>query len=100
MLTLYTRSGCPFCERVLDRVAELKLKIEEKNIGDDKIAAELISLGGKRMAPFLVDSEKEVQMYESVDIIKYLNQYYNPEGIEGDTDDNKDNRSNSCTLEY
>ena len=33
-------------------------------------------LGGKTQVPFLVDPEKGVQMYESSDIIAYLDENY------------------------
>ena len=32
----------------------------------------LIQLGGKRQVPFLVDNDRNIQMYESADIIEYL----------------------------
>lgn len=72
MLTLYVKTGCPYCARVLRAVQELDLIIEEKNIGDPKIAAELIARGGKRQVPYLVDDEHKVEMYESEDIAAYL----------------------------
>lgn len=72
MLTLYVKTGCPFCRKVLDTGAELGLTFEEKNIADDAVAAELIARGGKRQVPYLVDSEHGVEMYESGDINAYL----------------------------
>lgn len=32
----------------------------------------LIKMGGKRQVPFLVDTDRNIQMYESNDIIEYL----------------------------
>jgi glutathione S-transferase len=32
----------------------------------------LIQIGGKRQVPFLVDTDRNIQMYESNDIIEYL----------------------------
>jgi glutaredoxin len=72
MLTLYVKTGCPFCHKVLVAGAELGITFEEKNIADDIVAAELIARGGKRQVPYLVDSERGVEMYESDDIIEYL----------------------------
>jgi glutaredoxin 2 len=37
---------------------------------------ELIKLGGKEQVPFLVDTEKNVKMYESEDIINYVRENY------------------------
>lgn len=76
MLTLYTKTGCPYCHRVLDVAKELGIVFEEKNIANDAVAAELIKRGGKRQVPYLVDSEKGIEMYESGDIDVYLREHY------------------------
>lgn len=76
MLTLYIKTGCPFCQKVLATGAELGISFEEKNIADDAVAAELISRSGKRQVPYLVDSERGVEMYESDDIVAYLRAHY------------------------
>lgn len=72
MLTLYVKTGCPFCEKVLATGGELGISFDQKNIAEPNIAEELIARGGKRQVPYLVDSEKGVEMYESNDIIAYL----------------------------
>lgn len=76
MLTLYVKTGCPFCHRVLVAGEELGIKFEEKNIADDAVATELVARGGKRQVPYLVDSERSVEMYESDDIVEYLMKHY------------------------
>lgn len=76
MLTLYVKTGCPFCHRVLVAGEELGITFEEKNIADDAVAAELILRGGKRQVPYLVDTDRAVEMYESDDIIEYLKEHY------------------------
>ncbi len=76
MLTLYVKTGCPFCAMVLHKLDELELAYEEKDIGDASVADELIARGGKRMVPYLVDSDAEVEMYESADIVTYLDRLY------------------------
>ncbi len=76
MLTLYVRTGCPFCHKVLDTVAELDVDVEQKNIADQSIADELVALGGKRQVPYLVDSDRGVALYESMDIDSYLRSQY------------------------
>lgn len=76
MLTLYREIGCPYCAKVLRAVDDLGIHIEEKNIADEGVVEELISLGGKRQVPFLVDSERGVSMYESGDIIAYFEKHY------------------------
>lgn len=76
MLTLYVKTGCPFCHKVLAAGEELGISFEEKNIADDAVAAELVARGGKRQVPYLVDSERNVEMYESADIAAYLREHY------------------------
>ena len=72
MRTLYVKTGCPFCHKVLEAGKELGISFDEKNIADDAVAAELVSRGGKRQVPYLVDEEHGVEMYESDDIVAYL----------------------------
>ena len=76
MLTMYVKTGCPYCAMALAKVDELGLQVEEKNIADDAIAAELIERGGQRMVPYLVDTENNVEMYESADIVAHLEKHY------------------------
>ena len=72
MLILYVKTFCPYCEKVLVRAKELGIEIEEQNISQAQYLDELIEKGGKIQVPFLVDKEKDVSMYESYDIISYL----------------------------
>lgn len=80
MLTLYVRDGCAYCTVVLHALEELGLQFEEKEISDDAIAQELIDIGGMQQVPFLLDSEKEIGMYESADIVEYLRKTYGKDG--------------------
>jgi glutaredoxin len=72
MLALYMRPTCPYCHHVNDVIAELGLPVEERDIANPERAQELLSRGGKRQVPYLVDAEHGVEMYESRDIISYL----------------------------
>ena len=76
MLTLYVKTGCPFCHKVLVAGEELGISFEQKNIADDAVAAELVARGGERQVPYLVDSDRGVEMYESDDIVAYLQEHY------------------------
>ncbi len=76
MLTLYVKTGCPFCAKVLHAGEELKVSFTEKNIADSNIASELIERGGKRQVPYLIDDGNDTEMYESDAIINYLNEQY------------------------
>ena len=79
MLTLYVKTGCPYCHVVFGAAKELGISFEEKNIADDAVAAELAARGGKRQVPYLVDSDRDVEMYESADIVVYLRKHYGHE---------------------
>ena len=76
MLTLYVLDGCPFCAIVLNFAKENKIDLEIKNISEGNIEKELLDVGGKRQTPFLVDKNKDVKMYETTDIVKYLQTNY------------------------
>ncbi|MBI1956846.1 MAG: glutathione S-transferase N-terminal domain-containing protein [Candidatus Niyogibacteria bacterium] len=72
MLILYVKTRCPFCEKVLRRARELGIALKEHNIAEPRYLEELMQKGGKRQVPFLVDEERAVSMYESDDIVRYL----------------------------
>lgn len=76
MRTLYVKTGCPFCSKVLNYAKENGITFDLKNIADDAVAAELVQRGGKRQVPYLVDGERGVEMYESDDIVAYLREHY------------------------
>jgi len=92
MLTLYVKTGCPFCAKVITKLQELGVPYEEKNVKDPDVVDELIAEGGKRQVPFLEDDNKtpyivddDVEMYESDAIVNYLEQKF-PEGGDGHAD--------------
>ncbi len=77
MLTLYHKPSCPFCQRVFQMAENLKVEFDLKDVSeDDSALAELLEKGGKKQVPFLVDTEKNISMYESVDIIDYIRENY------------------------
>ena len=76
MLTIYIKDECPYCAAVLHKADELSLAMEHKNIKDDAVVDELIAKGGKRQVPYLIDDEHNVSMYESADIVEYLERTY------------------------
>lgn len=71
-LILYEKTGCPWCQKVLDFAGGKGIEFELRNIADAKVAEELIARGGKRQVPYLVDAKNAVEMYESADIVEYL----------------------------
>jgi glutaredoxin 3 len=76
MLTLYYRPSCPFCRRVTAVVDRMGLQVEMKDIEDETFKNELMEQGGKVQVPYLVDSSNGTSMYESDDIVSYLQKTY------------------------
>ena len=72
MFDLYIMETCPYCKKVLAFAEDKGIKINKIDIADKSNEDALITLGGKRQVPFLVDKERNIQMYESNDIIEYL----------------------------
>ena len=61
----------------MEMAENLGVEFDLKDIEDDEaIAAELVEKGGKRQVPYLVDTDKDVAMYESNDIIEYIRDNY------------------------
>ena len=79
MIRLYFDPACPFCARVLDHLETHGIAYEKKQISlraDSETKQELVALGGKGQVPFLNDPARNVRMYESADIIAYVDEHY------------------------
>ena len=72
MIDLYILETCPYCKKVMSFIDEKKIKFNKIDIADKHNEETLIKIGGKRQVPFLVDKDRNIQMYESSDIIEYL----------------------------
>ena len=72
MLELFILESCPYCHKVMDFLDSQHMKYRKIDISNKDSENSLIQMGGKRQVPFLVDTERNIQMYESRDIIEYL----------------------------
>ena len=73
MLKLYAFPSCPYCAKVRNAFKEMDIEFEEIDARPGTEAnAKLIELGGKSQVPFLVDEDNDTTMYESDDIIAYV----------------------------
>lgn len=72
MFDLYILETCPYCKKVMSFLEEKNIKYNKINISDKAAEDALIQAGGKRQVPFLVDRDRNIQMYESYDIVEYL----------------------------
>lgn len=80
MLELYQKESCPYCAKVRKKMEELDIDyICRTSLKGSKKREILKKLGGQEMIPFLVDTSEPnnlVMMYESEDIIAYLEKKY------------------------
>lgn len=72
---LYVMPGCPYCNKVLRFMEGRGIELPLKSTSEPGAREELVSVGGKFQAPCLfIDG---VAMYESDDIIAYLDKTFN-----------------------
>ena len=72
MLELFVLETCPYCIKVMDFLNKENMQYKKIDISNKESEESLIQIGGKRQVPFLIDTERNIQMYESKDIIEYL----------------------------
>jgi glutathione S-transferase len=80
-LTLYNMEGSPYCRKAREALSEFDLEYVIRNVpkGSPK-RAELKERGGKVQVPYLVDPNTKHEMYESDEIVAYLEEEYGPDG--------------------
>lgn len=77
MLTLYYKPSCPYCQRVLRANEMIGAPLMLTDVAADVAAKRtLLEQGGKVQVPFLMDTNRGVSLYESLDIVEYLRQWY------------------------
>ena len=79
-LTLYQLDGCPYCEKVADRLDELG--IEYDSVWVEALHSrrnEVKRVSGQRGVPVLVDEDRGVTMAESERILELIETTYAPE---------------------
>jgi glutaredoxin len=74
MLILYTKDNCQYCDKVKHSFAERNIVYEERNIKNTEFLKEVQSHGARTM-PFLVDTQANVAMAESDEIIAYASEH-------------------------
>ena len=71
--TLYQLDGCPYCEKVADRMDKLGLDYETEWVEAlHSQRDEVKRVSGQRGVPVLVDEDRGVTMAESDRIVEYL----------------------------
>ncbi|GIW43351.1 MAG: glutathione S-transferase [Candidatus Binatia bacterium] len=76
-LQLFNMEGSPYCRKVRETLTELDLEYVVRNVprGSPQ-REELARLGGKVQVPFLVDPNTGTSLYESDEIVAYLEEQY------------------------
>jgi len=72
MILLYMLEECPYCQKVAKHMTEKNIEFRALDITNPVNLDELLILGGEQQVPFIVDTERNAKMYESEDIIKYV----------------------------
>ena len=77
-LTLYELEGCPYCQKVIDKLNELGLEYDSVMVeSSHSERGEVEEVSGQTGVPVLVDEEHGVEgMPESDDIVEYLEETY------------------------
>ena len=76
-LELFSFEGSPYCRLVREALCELELPYLLHNVGKSSPKrAAFVERSGKMMVPYLIDPNTKREMFESADIVRYLNETY------------------------
>lgn len=95
MILIYGRPTCPYTKKVLGALDALQVPFELMNVEEETHRKALIEKGGSSQIPYMIDPSTERAMYESDDIITYLETTY---GM-GTSIPRDDNSPGTCSLD-
>lgn len=76
-LTLYSFEASPYCRLVREALCELSIPYVLINVGKrSQNRPGFRKVSGRMMVPYLIDPNTELAMFESEDIVRYLNEQY------------------------
>lgn len=83
MLELYQAEGCDYSAKVRETLTDLGISYVVHNprtapgeTRNEQTHDQLRTIGGEDQIPFLVDHQRGVTMYESDEIVEYLEAHY------------------------
>jgi len=86
MLELYQAEGCPHSAKAREKLTDLGVSYvihnprlpggEGGDVLDEVTYREMTDLGGQDQIPYLVDTARGETLYESDDIVEYLEETY------------------------
>ncbi|MCZ6464539.1 MAG: glutathione S-transferase N-terminal domain-containing protein [Proteobacteria bacterium] len=76
-LELYSFEASPFCRIVREKLCTLELPYRLHNVAKGSPSrGDFVTRSGKMMVPYLVDQNTSVEMFESAEIVAYLDATY------------------------
>lgn len=76
MFDLFVLDTCPYCQKVIDFIKEHNIKFHKFDTTNNDNVLRLLSVGGKDQVPFLYNEDTNDKIYESDEIISYLERNY------------------------
>ena len=76
MLELYILDTCKYCKKIQKLLDKKSMSYEVKNVANQYNYNQLMEKGGLDQVPFLVDTDNNVRIYNSADIIDYIDKTY------------------------
>ncbi len=73
MIDLFILETCPYCQKVMRFAKENNIEFNTVDTKNEDNVLKLLSIGGKDQVPFLYNQKTGDKIYESDEIIKYLN---------------------------
>jgi len=81
MLKLYQVPGCPYCEIVQKKLAELRLPYHAIEVPAERhLREEVFKVSGQRLVPVLIDGDRVLD--DENEIIEYLETHYHHQSKE------------------
>jgi glutathione S-transferase len=76
-LALYSFEASPFCRLVREALSSLELPYRLRNVAKGSGQREALrKRAGKLMVPYLIDPNTDTELFESAEIVEYLNSTY------------------------
>lgn len=77
-LTLYKLDGCPYCQKVIDKLEEHEIKYDSISVPSEHSERDSVKeVSGQTSVPVISDPNNDIEgMNESDDIIEYLENEY------------------------
>lgn len=72
MLELYVLETCPYSRKVMEYFSDNDIEYVKHVITEPEAHKKLLELGGKDQVPFLYDTNNDKGLYESDEIIEYV----------------------------